>query len=229
MNHFQKARFKSYEMLLTESKNYESTVATIPIFQKTIERLKQITEAIDDLSKEQARDLKGITEDKNATLEQTIDLMLEVAGAIHAHAIVKGDITLQSVTNLKPSEVDHMDQTLVIKKAEIMLEEAKKLSVEELSDTGLTTDELGLYEDTIAKLRDTKNNRNEAGIDQSSATKQLAKLFEEANALKKNTLDKLAPQFERKAPEFYMKYKAATTVNYNRTVKKTEPDPKIKI
>ena len=48
---------------------------------------------------------------------------------------------------------------------------------------------------------------------------QLADLFAEAADLKKNTLDRLACQYQRKAPEFYQKYKAAATVIYKRSVK----------
>jgi len=44
-------------------------------------------------------------------------------------------------------------------------------------------------------------------------------LFAEAADLKKNTLDRLACQYQRKAPEFYQKYKAAATVIYKRSVK----------
>ena len=50
----------------------------------------------------------------------------------------------------------------------------------------------------------------------------MAELFSQAENIKKNTLDRLAPQFERKAPEFYNKYKTAAHVIYRRAAKKTD-------
>jgi len=44
-------------------------------------------------------------------------------------------------------------------------------------------------------------------------------LFAEAADLKKNTLDRLASQYQRKAPEFYQKYKVTATVIYKRSLK----------
>jgi hypothetical protein len=65
--------------------------------------------------------------------------------------------------------------------------------------------------------------KREAVIDRSGVTERLRKLFDEGNSLVRDTLDRLAVQFKRKDPEFYMKYKAARLVNYRRATKHEGP------
>jgi len=74
----------------------------------------------------------------------------------------------------------------------------------------------------LASLKNSTTNRREAGIEQSGSTKQIAELFIRAEEIKRNTLDRLAPQFQRKAPEFFNKYKDAANVIYRRSAKKTD-------
>ncbi len=51
-------------------------------------------------------------------------------------------------------------------------------------------------------------------IDRSGITNKLRDLFIEAQSIKSNILDKLAPQYKLKNPKFYRRYKAARTVSY---------------
>ena len=61
----------------------------------------------------------------------------------------------------------------------------------------------------IGDFNETKSGPKEAIIDRSESTERLRVLFNEANLIVKNSLDKLAPQYKRKAPEFYRRYKIA--------------------
>jgi len=106
------------------------------------------------------------------------------------------------------------------------LNEAQKIP--ELSNAGISPEELNEFSEVLTRLKDSTTNRREAGIEQSGSTKRIAELFSQGEDIKKNTLDRLAPQFQRKAPEFYNKYKTAANVIYRRGGKKKDTDTEAK-
>lgn len=228
MNNYQKSKLTSLKLVVTESKNALDVVATIPYFSNGIDRLQEITSEIDSLNMFQGQDLTGITEDKNELLNQTIDLLIEVAGAVHSYAAVQGNKTLQALVDYRPRKIAKMDQTELVGACGQVLAEAKKIPDTDLTAAGLGADELAQFETSLARLKATLSLRREAGIDQSGTTKRIAALFAEAAELKKNTLDRLAPQFQRKAPEFYDKYKAASNVIYRHSSAKTAVTDELK-
>jgi hypothetical protein len=222
MNNYQKARLSSNKQIVIEAENDAAAVATIPTFARNIERMKVINSGIDDLSSTQSRDLSGITEDKNDVQQEVTDFLLEISGAIHSYAGQQGNKSLQAVVNFKPYKVEHLDQHEIIEAGTIVLNEARKISPIELTNEGISPDEIMQFDSVLTQLKGYSNARHTAGIDQMDITRRIAELFAQAADIKTNILDRLAPQFQRKAPEFYNKYKAAATVIYKRAAKKTD-------
>lgn len=219
MNNFQTAKQTSFKLILLEAKNNQKTVSLIPSFETGIGRLETISNNIDLLSIQQAKNITGVAEDKNALLDDISAFIVDVAGAIHSFAIGKGDKTLQAKVNYKEPALTKMPQADILKAAAIVLEEADKLAPEDLANEGITAEEMTEFKATYAQASGATTNTREAIIDRSSITHQLANLFAEGSDLKKNVLDRLASQFQRKDPEFYKKYKAAATVIYKRSAK----------
>jgi len=226
MNSYQKAKLSSYKLIVIEKNNHPEIVATIPYFVQGVDHLAALVSEIDLQSANQDKDLKGITEDKNDLLELVIDYLIEVSGAVHSHAEQNGNKALQSLVNYKPTKVVKLDQHDVITAADIVLNEAQKIP--ELGNAGISREELNEFNEALNRLKASATNRREAGIDQSGSTKRIAELFAQAEDIKKNTLDRLAPQFQRKAPEFYSKYKTADNVIYRRAAKKANATPEAK-
>lgn len=220
MNAYQKAKFKSYQLIVIERNNNPEIVATIPYFQQGVDRLAALLPEIELLSATQDKDLTGITEDKDDLVDHVIYHLVAVSGAVHSYAEQNGNKALQSLVNYKPTKVVRLDQHDLITAADIVLNEAQKIP--ELSNAGISLQELNEFNEALTHLKNSTNNRREAGIEQSGSTKRIAELFSQAENIKKNTLDRLAPQFERKAPDFYTKYKAAATVIYKHATKKTD-------
>ena len=220
MNSYQKAKFKSYGLIVIEKNNNPEIVATIPYFEQGVDRLAALLPEIELLSVTQDKDLTGITQDKNELADQVIDYLIEVSGAVHSYAEQNGNKALQSLVNYKSAKVVRLDQHDLITAGDIVLNEAQKIP--ELSNAGISPQELNEFNEALTRLKSSTSNRREAGIEQSGSTKRIAELFSRAEDIKKNTLDRLAPQFQRKAPEFYNKYKAAATVIYKHAAKKTD-------
>lgn len=221
MNSFQISTLNSYKLIVIESKKRPDVMSLISTYEKGINRLEEITTEIDSQSIQQSKDLKGITKDKHTLIEDLSDLVIDVAGAVHSYANAKGDQTLQSKVDYKTHKVHIMNQAQLIDAAGVVLEEAKKIPAEALEEEGITAEEMTQFADLYSQFKDTKNDKREAQIEHSGYTDRIADLFAEAADLKKNTLDRLATQFQRKAPEFYQKYKDASIVIHKRASKKT--------
>lgn len=219
MNDYQTAKQTSFKLIAKEAKNYPNEVSLIPTFATGITRLETISTKIDVISTQQAKDITGVTSDKNTVMEEVIDFLVDVSGAVHSYAISTGDQTLQAKVNYKESAISKMSQPDLTKASAIVIEEAERIATEVLANEGITATELAEFKTAYNEFKEITSDPRGAIIDRSNYTQQLADLFSEASDLKKNTLDRLASQFRRKAPEFYLKYKAAATVIYKRNSK----------
>jgi hypothetical protein len=227
MNNYQSARQASHKLIVMEAKNYPDEVSLIPQFATGINRLEEITDEVDTIVIQQAKDITGVAGDKYVIMDELIDYVVDVAGAIHSYAVLKGDKTLQAKVNYKESTLAKMAQADLITSAGIILEEAGKLTPADLATEGITPEEITAFSDIYTQLKKVSSNTRGAIIDRKGYTQKLSDLFDEAAGLKKNTLDRLASQFKRKSPEFYQKYKAAATVIYKRSPK-TPPAAEVK-
>lgn len=218
MNDYQKAKQTSHKLIVIEARQYPNEVSLIPSFAKGIDRLETISNQIDVLSVQQSRNITGVTSDKNEVLEDVIDYMIELSGAVHSYASSTNNQTLKAKVNYKESVIERMSQPDLITAAAIVIQEAEKIGPA-LASEGISTTDLNEFRTAYDKFKETSTEPREAIIDRTSYTKQLADLFSEASDLKKNTLDRLATQFKRKAPDFYAKYKDASVVIYKRRSK----------
>jgi hypothetical protein len=228
MNHFQLSKLNTYKLICRETKNYQTQASLIPAFAKGVTRLEAITVEIDQLAVEQSKNITGIAKDKNLLLDDLESYLVDVAGAVHAYAQQQNNKTLQETINFKQATVTKMQQSDVIKAAAVVLDEATKLTPQDLAEGGISAEEMTLFADTLTQLKAMANEPRAAIIDRTGYTQRLADLFAEASDLKKNTLDRLATQFARKAPEFYQKYQAAATVIYRSKSKTPAAAPEVK-
>lgn len=219
MNDYQNATLASYKLIVIEAKSNPEAVALIPSFSNGINRLEAITVEIDSLSVEQSKNITGITEGKNEVLEELAGYVIDVAGALHSYAVAKGDNTLMAKVNFKPHKVHIMNQSELVNAAGVVIEEAAGIRPQSLADEGITAEEITRFTELYTMFKGITGNKRQAVIERSGHTDRIAVLFAEASALKKNTLDRLATQFLRKAPDFYKKYKAAANVIYRRSTK----------
>jgi len=153
-----------------------------------------------------------------------IDYLVDIAGAIYAYALDKNDNSLMAKVNFTASEVEKMSQSEIITAAKIVNEEAGKVAASDMTDHGISADELKEFGELNDYFQVIKSSTREAIIDRSGSTEKLRKLFIEARKLVKGTLDRLAMQYKRKDPDFYLKYRAARIIIYNRPQKEKAAD-----
>jgi len=219
MNDYQKARKKSYDLIVKVGDEYSTIISLVPRFATTFAQLKVTVNKIGELSIEQAKDITGVAKDKNTLVEEFIDQLVDVSGGVHSYAIFTNDKTLAAKVNYKEWTVEKMSMPDLLNAGGIVLQEATKIAPEELANEGITAAEMAAYTSNYEQLDAEKSDTRNAIIDRTGYTQQIADLFAQAADLKKNTLDRLATQFQRKSPEFYQKYKAASMVIFKRSAK----------
>jgi len=212
MNAYQSERQTSYRNVVKLAKAREASVKLIPNFSKGIDKLDQIITQIDQERVQQEKAISGVTEAKNFTEEDLIEQTIDISGAVHSYAHSKNDLVLMAKVNYKSSVIERMSIEQLIAASGIVLEEALKIPVADLADEGITTEEMTVYKGIVTFYKTLSTSAREAIIARSLHTKKIALLFEQAGSLVKNSLDRLAPQFKRKDPDFYLQYKAARNV-----------------
>lgn len=224
MTNYQNAVLSAYDKMLIECDKAPQTVAKIPVFNKKVTQVRTIVSELKSLAPQQEEITTGITTEKNALLDEVAELVLDIAGAVHAYAVEKNDVDLQEKVNYGSSALHNEDQAGLIYIADIVLAQAQKIPVADLVECGIEAGEVDDCTEKLAKLKTSVNDKKIVVIDQSGITKRIKELFGELADIKRNSLDKLARQFERKDPDFYFKLKAASAIHYT-PAKKTAPVP----
>lgn len=223
MNKEQTKKLISYELIVKESQNDPVSLALVPKFSKGITRLAEINTEIGAIGIQQEKDLRGITIDKDKKLSSMIDRIIEIGGAVHSHAHDVDNSTLMTRVAYKSTALRRMSKPEIVTVAGVILQEALLLPAEILLEEGISPEDLSILENMIGDFSEVKSAPKEAIIDRSESTEKLRALFKEANSIVKNSLDKLAPQYKRKAPEFYRRYRISRGVGTSS--KNTVPTP----
>ena len=184
MNDYQKAKQTSHKLIVIEARNHPNEASLIPTFAKGIDRLETISNQIDVISVQQARNITGVTSDKNEVLEDVINYMIEVSGAVFSYASSTNNQTLKAKVNYKESVIEKMSQPDLINAAAIVIQEAEKIGPA-LASEGISAIDLNEFRTALDKFKETSTEPREAIIDRTGYTKQLADLFSEASDLKK--------------------------------------------
>ncbi|MFN8254491.1 MAG: hypothetical protein U0W24_02300 [Bacteroidales bacterium] len=225
MNNYQKDRLSCLKLIIAEAKKNPLSTSLIPKFESAIAELETLTAGIDALQVNQEKDTTGITADTNQLIDQLIDYMIEISGALQSYAYDKNNNALKEQVNFTESALEHLGKQDIIAAGSLLIEETDKLTVEELTELGISTNDLNELKDLFKKVKQVNQAPQHAIIEKSGYTTKLGQLINEAWLLKKNVLDKLATQFKRKDPGFYYKYQSCSMVIPKKTNKKNGNKP----
>jgi hypothetical protein len=223
MNRVQKAKLDSYKLVIRVADENPVSVKLIPKFEKGIAKLKVIVTEIGVLQPEQEKDISGITVEKNFSEEELTNLVVDIAGAVYSYADEKDDKALMKMVDYKASKVDGLDEADLIAAAGIVHAEALKIPEADLLNEGVKAEDVTKLGTILKSYQDIKVTPRDAIIGRANVTLKLENEFKKASKLMLNSLNRLAPQYKQKDPDFYEKYKSARNVIYRSATKK-EPE-----
>ena len=226
MNDDQRSTLVSNKLMILLRKNNPLAVAKIIKFGLAMDEFEVVNDEIDVVAILQSKDITGITDQKDEDQDQLGGFIMDVSGALHSYAHSKKDLDLLAKSNIKKSNIRHKPLTDLMIIAGSLIEEANKIDPVELADQGISAADMTAFTAHYAQLQATGLDNQGAIDDRSAHTKRLDELFEQSRDLRKNTLDRLAVQFQRKDPEFYKKYISASHIIYRQGTP-TPEDPEV--
>jgi len=225
MNKYRTARLVSDELVVTEAEKNQTSVNLIPEFANGIAKLKSNNTEIRATMVLQGESNSGVTDEKGITHVELVDCIIDVEGGVHAYAKAKGDSVLLAKVSHPSSEYGHMAFSVLIDIAKSILKLAKAIPTADLSQYGISTSEITELETTLENFTSIKTSPKEATIEHSGYTQKISNLQSDSQSIL-SSLDKMATQFKKKAPEYYAIYKTSRNVlTVSPHKKKTEIPP----
>jgi hypothetical protein len=220
MTNYQKALLQRFKLIVAEAKKNSKSMALIPKFEEAIVKLDALNKDIDALQVKQEKDKTGITIDTTIVIKHLKDYMVDVSGALQSYAAEKKNNALLERIGFSENYIYHLSKKDILSVSTLIIEEAGKLSSEELLTHGISADDMAEMKRLQEAVAQDGQAPKHAQIESSGYTEQLAQKTNEAYELQKNALDKLATQFKRKDPDFYQKYMAASSVAVRKSSRK---------
>ncbi len=185
--------------------------SSIPVMLSAKNNLDELIQRIGDVNEKTVSNSKAVTADKAVTLNNLIAKAVTLSGILQAYAAVTENVKLAGKVALTKSDLTKIRETDVEARITPVIEEAWK-ELANLADYGLTEDMIVETETSLddfkALIGQPRTVRNQAF----AAMTLLEELFDAANDLVKNQLDKLMIRFKFSNTEFYSEYERARTI-----------------
>ena len=185
--------------------------SSIPVMLSTKNNFDELIQRIGDVNEKTVSNSKAVTADKAVTLNNLIAKAVTLSGILQAYAAVTGNVKLAGQVALTKTDIERVRETDLEALITPVIEQARK-EVGNLADYGLTEDMIVETETSLddfkALIGQPRTVRNQAF----AAMTLMEELFDAANDLVKNQLDKLMIRFKYTNTEFYSEYERARTI-----------------
>lgn len=185
--------------------------SSIPVMLSTKNSFDELIQRIGDVNEKTVSNSKAVTADKTVTLNNLAAKAVTLSGILQAYAAVTGNVKLAGRVALTKTDIERVRETDVEALITPVIEEARK-ELANLADYGLTEDMIVETETSLddfkALIGQPRTVRNQAF----AAMTLMEELFDAANDLVKNQLDKLMIRFKFSDTEFYSEYERARTI-----------------
>ena len=185
-------------------------VATIPALEEPAEELTGLITGLNTNVKVQSSP-SGTTEAKREALAELGDAAFEIAGGVLSFAEKSGNLTLIGRVNVSRSAVTAGGGNAGVARCQDIIDAATE-HLASLADHGVTAAKVNALKQKHKTYDTLRLMPRQAKAAAGAATRQLERLFPEADRLLSLRIDKLVWQFRASAPEFYEKYQVASAI-----------------
>ncbi|MBR8536029.1 hypothetical protein KDU71_10705 [Carboxylicivirga sediminis] len=219
----QNNKMSMYIATMRVLRSQEATLNTVPALADGITQFDALVQAIDAAHRIQMTYSSANSKMKIKEEDEMIQATVQVAAALYVYAHDNKLPGLKSQVGITPSSLKRMTDKELKNACQLVLELAETY-VGDLADYGVTPEVVATLKKEIedyATLIATP--RNEI-VTRSQATARLKELFDEADELLKNKLDKLMVLMEVQQPAIYKTYLAARVIVDLKSSKTTEEE-----
>jgi hypothetical protein len=211
MTKIEKNKFSMY--LSTESilDNYQTDITSRQMLKESADKFTNITKEIREKDNKYLNVKKGSTAGKDSAKDALIEELMVKVGALHILARKLGDDNLKEITDVTRSDLRELrDPELLLKAG--MIHEHFKDYIEDLKKNGITDQSLIELEKAVSNYEDAINKKDAKQAESKTSRKDLSELFELADDILKNELDRSMEFVKKDNPEFYKNYKSARLI-----------------
>lgn len=209
-----KTKTNQYRMFLSTQETLDSNSLlwnTIPVFVSTKNNVDELIQRIAVVNEKTLSNSKAVTADKAIALSNLTEKAVTISGILQAYAAVTENTRLAGKVALTKSDITKIRETEVEAIVAPVIDEARK-ELANLTDYGLTEDMIVELETSLDDFKvligQPRTVRNQAF----AAITLMDELFDAANEVIKNKLDKLMIRFKFTNTEFYSEYERARTI-----------------
>ena len=209
-----KTKTNQYRMFLATQETLDANSPlwnTIPMLLTNKNNLDELIQRIAEVNEKTVSNSKAITADKDVTLTNLIGKVVTLSGIVQAFASFTGNIKLAGQVKLTKTDIDRARETDVEALIAPVIKAARK-HLADLADYGLTEDMIVETETSLDDFKvligQPRTVRNQAF----AAITLMDELFDVANDVVKNKLDKLMIRYKFTNTEFYSEYERARTI-----------------
>ena len=211
MTQDQENKLSMYNTTLTTLDKNSSQVALIPALVSAKSKFASAVQAIRKTNLIQLKTTVGKTLDKKALKVQLVDEAYTLAAAVQAYASSINDNDLFQLVHFSRSTLLASEDEELPQRCNLILEQATSVEPQ-LADFGVTAATLAEVEGLIS-LWDSKSQQPRMAIsERAAATQEIPDLFQQADKVLKEQVDKLMEQFRTSDPTFYDTYKGARKI-----------------
>ena len=197
----------SVQTLLTAN---PTVVSTLPALDEAADELTTLVSGINANVKVQTS-ASGSSEAKAEALASLGDAAFEVAGGVLSFAEKSGDPALAVRVKFPRSATTAGSANAVVARCQDIIEAATE-NLESLADHGVTQAKVNGLKQRLRTYDGLRVLPRQAKAAAAAATRQMERLFAEADRLLDKRVDRLVWQFRASAPEFYDKYQVARSI-----------------
>lgn len=203
-------KLNAYQTVAAVLADYEATWQGLPALVAAATALNANIAEIHALAQAQAS-REGVANEKSYALAALGDVAFEVGAAVHAYAVVAGELALEGRVDFSRSLIVRGRASSVLARTRDILAAATE-QLANLADYGVTQAQLTDFEAKIDAFEAAHTKPRQQVTKASVATRSLEVRFRATDAILSKRLDKLVVRFKASAPAFYKNYQAARTI-----------------
>jgi hypothetical protein len=209
-----KTKTNQYRMFLSTQETLDANSPLwnmIPVMLQVKNNLDELIQRIADVNEKTVSNSKSVTASKEIALNGMMQKAVSLSGILQAYAAITDNVKLAGKVKLTKSDIIQARETDVEALVAPLINEARK-ELANITDFGASEAMVVELETSLddfkTQIGQPRTVRNQAF----AAITLLDELFDTANVVVKDKLDKLMIQFKYTQTEFYSEYERARTI-----------------
>lgn len=208
--------------------SYQSEIEQYPVVRRKVDDLNALIRDIEAMAKKTATSITGTTKTKGDVKKRMALSAAEVAAAGAAYAAEKRDLQLAGIFRVSYSDVRYSKDEDALNTVGMLLDELEKLPEADRDEFMIFADDLAELHQLAEEFREVSKVQGSQTAESKAAHRALNILFDQANTLLRDSLDKLMLRLKRKEPELveaYFNVRSYGNVMVETELRRSSPPP----